>query len=103
MLMGFKQSDIQPCAICRKGLAASGLPLFYRLRVERFGLDARAIQRQHGLEMMMGAASPLAAVMGPNEDMAKPLMEPRTILICETCTQNHPALMLGFLGQEDGE
>jgi hypothetical protein len=97
----FKQRDIQPCSICRKGLAQCGLPLFYRLTVERFGLDASAIRRQRGLEMMMGGHGRVAAALGPDEDMATPLAEPRTILICETCTHERPKLMIAFLGGDE--
>lgn len=98
--MGFKQSDIKPCAICRKGLMHAGMPLFYRIAVERLGFDGEAIRRQQGLEMMMGKAAALAAVMGPNEDIATVLDGPTTILICETCTHEHPILMQAFLGSD---
>lgn len=99
--MGFKQSDLRACAVCTRGMMHAGLPLFYRLRVERFGIDMRAVQRQHGLEMMMGQAAPLAAVMGPNDDIARVLDGPRDLLICETCTHDHPILMQVFLSEED--
>jgi hypothetical protein len=98
--MTFKQSDIQPCAICHKGLMHAGIPLFYRIKLQRFGLDKQAIQRQTGLEMMLGRAAALAAVMGPNEDIAQPIDEPRTILICEMCTHENPVLMQAFLIEE---
>ena len=96
-----KQSDLQPCAVCSRGMMHAGLPLFYRATVSRLGVDMGAVRRQHGLETMMGAAAPLAAVMGPSEDMAKVIDGPRTILICETCTHEHPILMRVFLGGDD--
>jgi hypothetical protein len=68
----FKQKDIQPCAICSKGLMHSGMPLFYRLRIERFGLDGKAVSRQAGLEHLLGGSALLANVMGPDENMATP-------------------------------
>lgn len=71
------------CNICGLKIGASGLPLFWRVTVERFGLDAAACQRQHGLGMAFGAE--LAMVMGPDEDLAKPMMEPRVVTVCETC------------------
>lgn len=99
--MIFKQSDFQPCAICHRGMMHAGMPVFYRLKVERLGLDMQAIRRQHGLEMMMGAAAPLASIMGPNETMATVIDGPHTILICETCTHEHPALMQALLTSEE--
>lgn len=95
--MSFKQSNLQPCAVCRKGMMHAGTPLFYRLRVERYGIDAAAVNRQHGLEMFFGKAAPLAAIIGPSEDIAKLIDGPREILICETCTHEHPAMMEAFM------
>ena len=63
---------------------ASGLPLFWRVRIERFGISAPAVQRQTGLAMLLGSAA-LASVMGPDEDLASPMMEPKTVTICDTC------------------
>lgn len=99
----FKQADIKPCAICCKGLMHAGIPLFYRLRVERMGLDLGAIKRQHGLELMMGGAAPLASIMGPDETMAAVIDGPRELLVCETCSHEMPALLNAFLsGDSDG-
>jgi hypothetical protein len=33
---------------------------------------------------MLGSPA-LASVMGPNEDLAQPLMEPAVLTICESC------------------
>jgi hypothetical protein len=72
------------CSLCRKPIMHAGLPLFYRVTVERFGIDMRAAQRQQGLGMMLSPS--LAMVMGPDEDMAMPMMEPVTITVCEHCS-----------------
>ena len=46
-------------------------------------LDGKAIQRQAGLEMM---TSPMiAAVMGPDEDLAVCVNDPITFTICDPC------------------
>ncbi len=71
------------CSLCKKPIGHTKLPLFWRVTVERFGIDVQAVQRQHGLTLMIGA--PLAAVMGPDETMARPLMEPKVLTVCETC------------------
>lgn len=85
------------CDLCGKKILASGLPLFWRVTVERFGVDTAACQRQHGLGLMLGA--PLASVMGPDEDLAAPVMEPKKITVCETCATER-ALPVAALGLE---
>lgn len=83
-----KERDLREaakCAACEKPFGHTGLPLFWRVTVERYGLDALAVQRQSGLEMMLGGHVALAQAMGLNEDMAKPMMEPVVITLCEKC------------------
>ena len=72
------------CDLCHRRILESGLPLFWRVTIERFGVDMRAAEQQTGLAMMMGNAV-LAGVMGPDRDMAKPVMDPAVITVCETC------------------
>ncbi len=73
------------CSACRRKLGESGLPLFWRLKVERFGIDVLAVQRADGLAAFIGSAE-IAAAMGPDEDLAVPLLdEPVTITLCEAC------------------
>lgn len=72
------------CALCGNKIGATGMPLFWRVTIERFGILMPAVQRQTGLAMMLGSAS-LAGFMGPDEDMAKPMMDAVTISVCETC------------------
>lgn len=73
------------CAFCGKGFMESGLPLFYRVRIQRFGVDMSAVRRQSGFEQMLGGAAALARVMGPDEEMAKPLHSVE-FTVCETCS-----------------
>lgn len=80
-MSGLKRSDIKPCSACGKGLAKGG-PMVYRVQVERFFLDPHAIQRQAGLETQLGV--PLAAVMGPDEDLARHI-DTRKVLVCGDC------------------
>lgn len=73
------------CSLCHQPIGNSGVPLFWKVTVERFGLDLRAIKRQDGMGEMMGHHA-LAAFMGPDQDMAKPMMEkPAIATVCETC------------------
>lgn len=71
------------CAICGNKIGKCGQPMFWRVRIERHGIDAGAVHRATGLGMMLGGA--LASVMGPDEEMTKPLMDPVTLTVCEGC------------------
>jgi hypothetical protein len=91
-LPGIKQSEIKPCALCKKGVGHDGNILFWRIRLERAGLHVPAIERQHGLELMLGSPG-LAQVMGNDSDIAKVIDGPHDIWICEPCVINElPAL-----------
>lgn len=81
--------ECSTCAMCNMPIGASGLPIFWRVTVERFGLDMAALQRQQGLAMMLGGNGGLAMLMGPDEDLATPIMGPMKLTICEgCCTKN---------------
>lgn len=67
-LPGLKAHEIGK-TVTGRGVAEQG-PIFYRVTVEQCGLDRNAIQRQAGLELMLGSPA-LASAMGPNEDVAK--------------------------------
>lgn len=73
------------CSLCGNKILAAGLPLFWRVTVERFGVDLRALERQHGRAMMFNGNATLAYHMGPDNDMAKPLMQPVVLTVCEPC------------------
>lgn len=72
------------CGICHKKIGHTGLPLFWQITIERFGIDLRSIQRQDGLAAILGS-SRLASVMGPGEEMTIPLLEPVKVSICDKC------------------
>lgn len=73
------------CAICKRKIGHTGLPLFWRVTIEPFGIDLSAVRRQDGLTAMLGGSVAIAAAMGPDEDMAKPLAAPVTITVCQHC------------------
>lgn len=75
------------CDLCNRIVTASGLPLFWRVRVERFGLNARNIKRQMGLGEYLGSPA-LASIMGTDPDMAEPVMEPVMLTVCEGCAMD---------------
>lgn len=91
-----KEAELQKhtkCDSCRRPVLASGLPLFWRVTIERFGIDMQAVQRQQGLTMMLGGHAMLAAAMGPDEDMAVPVMDKVTRTLCETCAVDHKQII----------
>jgi hypothetical protein len=69
------------CAICRKPLGES--PTFYVVEVSHACFDRAPLQRRIGLGMMIGA--PLAAMMGPDEDLAKIVAGPVRVALHEQC------------------
>lgn len=73
------------CANCHKKIGETGLPLFWRVTIERFGVDLNAMRRQDGLTAMLNGHAGLAMVMGRNEDLAVPLMDPVKATVCESC------------------
>lgn len=98
--------DHATCSLCREKIlspaAAGGLPLFWRVTVERFGVDLRAVERQQGLTMLLGGNATIAAAMGPDEEMTQPLMEPLVLTICERCgtAKDYPVAALVEVGGE---
>lgn len=74
------------CSLCRKKVGDSGIPLFYRLTVERFGVKLDAVYRQTGLEMMLGGHLGIAQAMGPDEEMTIQVMDPLVLVVCEPCS-----------------
>ena len=82
-----KEKELRECAVCArcgKKIGATGLPLFWRVRIERYGLKIDALKRQQGLTMMLGGHAILAQVMGTDEDMAEKISS-KEVTICEDC------------------
>ena len=73
------------CLVCGKRIGTSGLPMFWIVRIERHGVKLDAIQRQDQLAGFLGGQAGLARVMGPDEDMTTPLMDPVELTVCEIC------------------
>jgi len=74
------------CASCGKPIGHAGLPIFWTLKIERHGVKRDAVVRQDHLTGMLGGNALLANIMGPNEEMTEPLMEPVEITLCEPCS-----------------
>lgn len=80
-----KAKDFKPCAFCGKGVMHAGVPLFYRIHVERMGVDGGAVQRAAAMEQYMGGHVALARVF-EDPEIAKPITPGTTVLVCETCS-----------------
>jgi hypothetical protein len=81
-----KKNELKKCAECGKGMMHSGNPIFYRVAVERMCVNLPAVERHHGLELMLGRNAALASVMGPDEDIAVPLGARISVLVCQDCS-----------------
>lgn len=79
-----RAADLRPCALCGKGVMHTGVPLFWRVSLQRMGVDLAAVQQGHGMETYFGGHVALARVFHDPE-IAKPFGEGRTILVCEEC------------------
>jgi len=88
------------CSGCAKRIGHTGLPLFWRVKVERFGIDVSALRRQDGLGQFIGSHA-LAAAMGPDEDLATPVMDPVTLTLCDTCACDVNAPPIAALAMKD--
>lgn len=94
--------DVANCRICGKPFGSSGVPMFYRVRVKRFGVNLQAAQRQQGLAMMFGGHAQLAAVMGPDEDLAEMISETE-FTVCEDCSTSDRRCVAALAECEDSE
>lgn len=80
-----KQKALRPCCVCGKGVCHSQQLLSTRLNVTRMCVNIPAVQRQTGLEMMLGGNAVIAHAIGPDEDMLVPLGAEADLLICDQC------------------
>jgi hypothetical protein len=79
------------CSNCGKGIAHTGLPFFWTLTVDRYGLEPGALRRNKAIADYFGGGhngSVLASVLGEDEDMAKKVMDTFTLTLCENCAMN---------------
>lgn len=87
------------CAICGKPFGHTGLPMFWRVTIERHGVLLDRMKRQDGLAAMLGGNSLLAQVMGPDEEMTTPLLGPVTVTVCEHCAAAPQEYPIAFLAE----
>lgn len=80
-----KRTEIGKCALCGHGVMHDGNIIFYRVSIQTFGIDLRAVQRAAGLEQFLGGNAAIAHAMGPDEDLAIAVHDPETALFCLPC------------------
>lgn len=100
-----KRKDFTKCLCCSKPMMHAGGMFFYRVTIERMGVDVRAARRQMGMEMMMGGGiggAVLAAAMGPDEDLGIPIGDADSGLVCDQCALRSQSC-LGQLSETAGE
>lgn len=100
------RKDFKPCAACGKGVMHTGLPLFWTVDVQRWGIDAQAVRRQHGMEQVFGGGAGAAVAMADifsSGPIARPLdpAPPLRLLVCEACVTQ--AQVLAVLVESERE
>lgn len=88
-LPAVKRQDIRPCEYCGDKLRT---PHFYTLELKSCILDMRAVQRQAGMEMIMGGNPELADILGTQEPLARVATSSK-YTICGNCISK-PDLVL---------
>lgn len=86
------REEIRPCDYCHKPLMHGHSLNVYRVRIESHVLDLNALQRQGGLETMLGSPA-LANVMSPERGYSVPLDHAEAI-ICFDCAVRHGPIAL---------
>ncbi len=88
------------CAVCGEKIGKSGLPMFWRVRIERHGIKLDAVRRQSGLTDLLGGSAVLAMAMGADEEMTLPMMEPVALTVCESCCTKD--VCIAYLAEKGG-
>jgi hypothetical protein len=85
MTVGKPMQDdrIRKCDLCGEGLARA-VPVFFRVSIERMGIDVGAVRAIMGLATILGSQR-LASVMAPDNEVAKPIGDPDELVICHQC------------------
>lgn len=92
-MKNLKHTDLQPCVMCGQGLMHDRQMTFYQLDLAYMLCNLPAIQRQAGLEMMLGGHAKLANAMGPNADLAL-IVSRGQALVCLACSMHHPLAVI---------
>lgn len=72
------------CTHCGRPIGRTGILFFHRVIIQQFRIDLAAVHRADGLAALLGSRG-LAAVMGPDEDLANPFGAATTATLCARC------------------
>lgn len=98
-----KAGDFTPCLMCGKGVMHTGIPLFYRVKLERFGVLANEVRRVAAMEQFMGGNVGIARAFHDPE-LTQTMMPEVSGLVCETCSMKPwPVAMLAETANERKE
>lgn len=87
-MKGMKKKEIEKCLLCGQGVGHNGDPDFWRVSLERFFVDLKAVQQTAGMEMMMGGGPEgafLTSIMGSDPDIAKEPSPHPSFILCSPC------------------
>jgi len=88
------------CAGCGKPFGHTGLPLFWRLKIERIGVRVDALRRHDAMATFLGSRE-LAGVFSTESTLTDPVMEAVEITLCEECALSDVNIMV--LAEKAGE
>ena len=88
-----KRDAFKPCVLCGEGVAHDRSITFYRVKLTRLAVNLRAVQAQHGLELMLGHPG-LAQIMGPDDDLAEELGDELVALVCDNCAMTRSLVLM---------
>jgi len=94
--------NIKKCVFCDKGVGACGAIDFFVLSLDRFVFNDKAIQRQHGLETMLGHPA-IATIMGTDSQMGIHLDGVHDVWVCAECCYGQPVMLFNALGTDENE
>jgi len=89
------------CGYCGQPQGHAGIPLFWVVKIQRFGLRLDAIKRQDGLAQFIGSSA-IAGAMGENEDLATPMFKEVDVTLCDECATGK-GVPIAALVPVDGE
>jgi hypothetical protein len=92
---------LSTCAVCGLKIGQTPIPVFWKVTIERHGIDMNAVRRQSGLAMMLGGNGVLASVMGPDDEMTQKLMGPVTMMVCDSCGCGSETSIAGMAFEAD--
>jgi len=73
------------CSKCKKPIGHTGLPLFWTVEINRYGIKLNVVKRQDGLTALLGGHAGLAQIIGADEEMTEKMIDTENITLCETC------------------